>query len=79
MKHFIRAFKEIGTGLLGAISIIAAIGLPLGFMLFLCRWFTMLFGEFFAIIATMFVIVLVAGIALGIFYAIQERKENGND
>ena len=27
MKHFIRAFKEIGTALFGAISIIAVIGL----------------------------------------------------
>ena len=79
MKHFVRAFKEIGAALLGALSIIAAVGLPIGLLLLLCNWFTMLFGEFFAIVATIFVWILLAGIALGIFYSIQERKENCND
>ena len=79
MKHFVRAFKEVGTALLGSLAIIAAIGLPVVFFLLLGRWFMILFGEFFAIVATLFVTVLLVSIALGIYYSIQERKENNND
>lgn len=79
MKHFIRAFKEVSTALLGTLTIIATIGLPVVFLLLLGRWFTILFGEFFAIVATLFVTVLLASIALGIYYSVQERKGNSND
>ena len=79
MKHFVRAFKEVGTALLGASAIIAAIGLPTAFLLLLCDWFTILFGEFFAIVAILLVTVLLASIVLGIYYSVQERKENSND
>ena len=79
MKHFVRAFKEVSTALLGSLTIIAAIGLPVVFLLLLGRWFTILFGEFFAIVATLFVAVLLISIALGIYYSVQERKGNSND
>ena len=79
MKHFVRAFKEVGTALLGASAIIAAIGLPIVFLLLLCDWFAILFGEFFAIVATLVVAVLLVSIALGIYYSVQERKGKHND
>lgn len=79
MKHFIRAFKEIGSGFLGGIFILASIGIPICSMLFIGRIMITLLGEVLGIIVTVGIIFLFACFILGIYYSIQERKENGND
>ena len=79
MKHFIRAFKEVGSGLLGAVSIIAVIGVPICTMIFIGQLMISLMGEVLGFIITIFITFLFAIFILGIYYSIQERKENSND